>query len=46
MTLADAAPQPGRLAALGCTALVCLFVISAVALIVVLRRRNRQGPQD
>ena len=47
MNLADAAPQPDQLGgALGCAALVCLFVISAVALIVVLRRRNRRDGQS
>ncbi len=47
MSLADAAPQSDftQLGVLGCAALVCLFVISAVALILVLRRRNRRGPQ-
>lgn len=44
MSLADAAPQPEvALGALGCAALVCLFAVSAVALVIVLRRRNRQG---
>jgi hypothetical protein len=47
VSLADAAPQSDvtRLGMLGCAALVCLFVISAVALVVVMRRRNRRDGQ-
>jgi hypothetical protein len=44
MNYADAAPPPEfALGAVGCAALACLFVVSAIVLIVVLVRRNRQG---
>ena len=45
MNLADVAPDPTvSLSALACATLACLFVISAIALVVVLVRRNRKGP--
>ena len=45
MNLADAAPQSAGGFAFGllCAGLVCLFVVSAVVLVVVLMRRNRRG---
>lgn len=44
MNLADIAPDPVvSISALGCAALGCLFVVSAVVLAVVLVRRNRKG---
>ena len=43
MNIADAAPQPEiTFGVLGCAALVCLFVVSAVVLVIVLIRRNRK----
>lgn len=41
---ADAVPGPAvTVGALGCSVLVCLFVVSAVVLVIVLVRRNRKG---
>jgi uncharacterized membrane protein len=40
----DVAPDPVvSVGALGCLALACLFVVSAVVLVIVLVRRNRKG---
>ena len=44
MNLADVAPDPTvSLGVLGCAALVCLFVVSAIVLAIVLIRRNRKN---
>lgn len=44
MNLADAAPEPGFLiGGAACIALTCLFLVSAVVLVVVLVRRNRRN---
>ena len=44
MNIADAAPDPTlSLGILGCAALACLFVVSAIVLAVVLIRRNRKN---
>jgi hypothetical protein len=40
----DVAPDPVvSVGALGCAALACLFVVSAVILVIVLVRRSRKG---
>jgi hypothetical protein len=40
----DVAPDPAvTVGALGCAVLACLFVVSAVVLVIVLVRRNRKG---
>jgi uncharacterized membrane protein len=40
----DVAPDPVvSVTALGCAVLGCLFVVSAVILVIVLVRRNRKG---
>jgi hypothetical protein len=45
MKLADVAPEPGlALGGAACLALSCLFVASAVILVIVLVRRNRRQP--
>lgn len=45
MNLADAAPEPGLvLGGAACIALTCLFLASAVVLVVLLVRRNRRNP--
>jgi hypothetical protein len=45
MNLADVAPEPGlALGGAACVALSCLFVVSAVALVILLVRRNRKQP--
>jgi hypothetical protein len=45
MNLADAAPEPAlALGGAACVALSCLFVASAVILVIVLVRRNRKQP--
>ena len=44
MNLADVAPDPTlSLGIVGCAALACLFVVSAIVLAVVLIRRNRKN---
>ena len=44
MNLADVAPDPTvSVGVLGCAALACLFVISAVILVIVLVRRNKRS---
>ena len=44
MNLADVAPDPTvSVGVLGCAALACLFVVSAIVLVVVLIRRNRKN---
>jgi hypothetical protein len=44
MNLADVAPDPTvSVGVLGCAALACLFVVSAIVLAVVLIRRNRKN---
>jgi putative exporter of polyketide antibiotics len=43
MNLADVAPEPTMtLGMLGCSALACLLIISTIALVIVLVRRNRK----
>jgi hypothetical protein len=45
MNLADAAPEPALvLGGAACVALSCLFVASAVVLVILLVRRNRRSP--
>ena len=47
MNLADVALDPVlALSTLGCAALACLFVVSAVVLMVILVRRNRKAGGD
>jgi len=44
MNLADVAPDPTvSVGVLGCAALACLFVVSAIVLAIVLIRRNRKN---
>lgn len=45
MNLADVAPEPGFvIGGAACIALTCLFLASAVVLVVLLVRRSRRNP--